>query len=275
MRIHIVHRSVYRYATPVRGIVQVLRMTPRDHDGQHVLNWRIEPNAEAHLQSREDSFGNITHVLSADGYREDLTIHVEGEVETSDTSGVVRTTVERIHPLFYLRETGLTAACSELRRFAHDVAGDVKEHPLEALHRLLAALPETIVFAHGPAEGTVSASDAFAAKKGAYPELAHAFIAAARHLGIPTRYVCGYVHLGEDGPEQHHGHSWAEALVPGLGWVAFDAANEICTTDAHVRVAVGLDHLGAAPIRGARYGGGSEHLSVQIRVDSAQSQAQS
>ena len=65
---------------------------------------------------------------------------------------------------------------------------------------------------------------------------------------------------------QDAGHAWAEAFVPGLGWVAFDAANGICATDAHVRVAVGLDYLGAAPVRGTRYGGAGETLAVSVQV---------
>ena len=75
--------------------------------------------------------------------------------------------------------------------------------------------------------------------------------------------------------EQDAGHAWAEAFVPDLGWVAFDPTNGICATDAHVRVAVGLDYLGAAPVRGTRYGGGGETLTVTVHVDQAQRQSQS
>ena len=67
--------------------------------------------------------------------------------------------------------------------------------------------------------------------------------------------------------------------MPGLGWVGFDAANCICTTDAHARIAIGLDYLGAAPVRGTRYGGGLETLDVRVRVEQVgrpgQSQTQS
>ncbi len=62
--------------------------------------------------------------------------------------------------------------------------------------------------------------------------------------------------------------------MPELGWVAFDPANGLCATDAHVRVAVGLDYLGAAPLRGTRYGGGDEVLSVKVLVDQARQQTQ-
>ena len=76
--------------------------------------------------------------------------------------------------------------------------------------------------------------------------------------------------LRSDGTiNQQAGHAWAEAYVPNLGWVGFDAANGICTTDTHARVAIGLDYLGAAPVRGTRYGGGTETLTVAVRVEQA------
>ena len=62
------------------------------------------------------------------------------------------------------------------------------------------------------------------------------------------------------------GHAWAEALIPDIGWVGFDPANGVCPTEAYVRVAVGLDLIGAAPVRGTRFGIGSENLEVAIKV---------
>ena len=73
---------------------------------------------------------------------------------------------------------------------------------------------------------------------------------------------------------QEAGHAWAEAYVPDVGWVGFDPANGISPTDAHVRVAIGLDYLGAAPVRGTRKGGGAEALTVTILVDQAAGQMQ-
>jgi transglutaminase-like putative cysteine protease len=120
----------------------------------------------------------------------------------------------------------------------------------------------------------ITAVDAFAARHGVAQDFAQIFIAAARSLGIPARYVSGYIRRDDGMGEQESAHAWAEALVPELGWVAFDAANGFCATDAHVRVAVGLDCVGAAPLRGTRYGGGGEFLSVAIRVDQAARQIQ-
>ena len=93
-------------------------------------------------------------------------------------------------------------------------------------------------------------------------------------MDIPARYIGGYLHRADGVTAQEAGHAWAEAFVPDLGWVAFDIANCICATDAHARVAVGLDYLGASPVRGMRYGGGPERLAVDLNVDQASRQTQ-
>jgi transglutaminase-like putative cysteine protease len=119
-----------------------------------------------------------------------------------------------------------------------------------------------------------TAAEAFALRRGVCQDLTHLFIAAARSLGTPARYIGGYFHRADGIIRQDAGHAWAEAYVPDLGWVAFDPANGICATDAHVRVAVGLDYLGAAPVRGTRYGGGGERLAVAVHVGQAAQQVQ-
>ena len=92
--------------------------------------------------------------------------------------------------------------------------------------------------------------------------------------GVPARYVAGYFRRDDDATGPDAGHAWAEAHVHDLGWVGFDPVNEICVTDRHVRVAIGLDHLGAAPVRGAHYGGGREALAVKLIVAQAAWQTQ-
>lgn len=274
MRVRIVHDTVYRYDRPVRALVQALRMTPRDHDGQHVLHWRIEPSVDGRLKAREDALGNRLHMFSADGTVEEITIRITGEVETSDVSGMLRGTVERVPDIFYLRETELTAADEAIGAFATEVAGDVAADPLAALHRLLEGVHREATFDTEPTHVATTAREAFALRRGVCQDLSHIFIAAARRLGIPARYVSGYFFRADGIVEQDAGHAWAEAKVADLGWVGFDPANGISVADAHVRVAIGLDYLGAAPIRGTRQGGGSEHLAVKLRVDRGRPQVQ-
>src|SRR5947209_2896234 len=274
MRIRISHETVYRYEEPARSVIQTLRLTPRNHEGQYVENWRIDVSENCQLDQHEDAFGNITHVFSAEGPFSELRVHVEGEVDTQDTTGIVRGAIERFPPSLYLRETPLTRADPAIADFAQASLRD-GDTPLAVVHNLLDRIHEEIVFDGAPTHATTTAAESFALKRGVCQDLTHIFIAAARHLEIPARYVGGYFHRADGVTQQDAGHAWAEAYVPSIGWIAFDPTNGICATEAHVRVAVGLDYLGAAPVRGARRGGGAESMTVEVLVDQAARQVQS
>ena len=274
MRLRITHRTHYRYDTPAKSVIQMLRLTPRNYDGQYVAEWRVDVSTGCRLDQHEDAFGNITHTFTADGPFSELSVFVEGEVETRDTHGVVLGTVERFPPSLYLRETALTRPDPDIAAFAAASRNRSGEDALTLLHVMLERLHTTITFDTDPTHVATTAAEAFALKRGVCQDLTHIFIAAARSLGIPARYISGYLRQHNGVAEQDAGHAWCEAFVPELGWVAFDAANRVCATDSHVRVAVGLDYLGAAPLRGSRYGGGGEVLSVRVRVDQAAQQSQ-
>ena len=274
MRLRIRHGTVYQYSSPAKGVIQTLRLTPRNHAGQYVNRWRIEVSQDCKLDPHEDAFGNLTHTFTAEGTFTQLGVHVDGEVETQDTDGLVTGTIERFPPSLYLRETPLTQPDTAIVEFAQDVKSGASTDVLKLLHSMLERLHTEITFDTDPTHVATTAAEAFALKRGVCQDLTHIFISAARSLGIPARYVGGYFHRVDGVLDQEAGHAWAEAHVPDLGWVAFDAANGICATDAHVRVAVGLDYLGVTPIRGSRYGGGTEILAVRVRVDQAMRQMQ-
>src|SRR5712671_6086977 len=269
MRIRISHLTSYRYGTPATSVIQRLRLTPRNHDGQYVARWRIDVSVDCRLDQHEDAFGNITHAFTAEGPFSELSVTAEGEVETRDTQGVVRGAVERFPPSLYLRESALTSPGAAIEAFAaasRETAGD---DVLKMLHLMLERLHNDVAYDAASTYAATTAAEAFALKRGVCQDFSHIFVAAARSLGIPARYVGGYFRRADGINEQDAGHAWAEAFVPELGWVAFDAANGFCATDAHVRVAVGLDYLGAAPLRGTRYGGAGEAMSVKVHVDQA------
>jgi len=274
MRIRISHATTYHYDTPPAVVTQLLRLTPRNHDGQYVCSWRIELSQDCRLHQHEDAFGNIAHSFTAEGPFTELTVSVEGEVETQDTHGIVRGAIERFPPSLYLRETALTQADTAIADFAASVRADNGHDSLMLLHGMLGALNREIAFDTDPTHVATTAAEAFALRRGVCQDLTHIFVAAARQLGVPARYVGGHFYRADGVTAQEAGHAWAEAYVENLGWVGFDAANGISTTDAHVRVAMGLDYLGAAPVRGTRFGGGGETLTVAVHVDQARQQSQ-
>ena len=274
MRIRIAHTTSYRYAQPARAVIQTLRLTPRNHDGQYVVGWRIDVSENCQLAQHEDAFGNISHVFTVDGPLSELSLSVEGEVETQDTHGVVKGTVERFPPSLYLRETVLTHIDPAIADFAQAARKDAAGDALKTMHNLVQRLHADMAFDTAPTGTTTTAAEAFALKRGVCQDISHIFIAGARSLGVPARYIGGHFHRADGLTDQEAGHAWAEAFVPDLGWVAFDPTNGIATTDAHVRVAVGLDYLGAAPVRGTRHGGGTESMQVAVMVRQSERQTQ-
>lgn len=271
MRIRIDHATRYAYARPARFIVQMLRLTPKSCESQQVRDWRIETDVDARLRRSEDAFGNVVHSLYTERPTDDLTIRVTGEVSTVDTGGVIRGQNEKLPPSVYLRETRLTRPDAALVAFASQAA---QGGALDRMHRLMGAIHKAVAFDVGATSATHSAAEAFALGRGVCQDHAQIFIACARAGGVPARYVSGHLNRSDGQHDQDAAHAWAEAWIEDLGWVGFDPANGICPTDNYVRVAIGLDALGATPIRGTSYGGGVESLTVALHVRPVQQSQQ-
>jgi transglutaminase-like putative cysteine protease len=274
MRLRISHLTSYRYQAPANSVIQILRLTPRSHDNQYVARWHIDISADCRLDQHEDAFGNITHTFAADGPFTELAIRAEGEVETRDSQGIMHSTVERFPASLYLRETLLTKPDAGIAEFAAACRDSHEDDPLEVLHLMLDRLHGEMIFDTDPTHAATTAAEAFSLKRGVCQDFTHIFIAASRQIGIPARYISGYFRRTDGVEKQDAGHAWAEAFVPEVGWIAFDPTNGICATESHVRVAMGLDYLSAAPVRGTCYGGRGEALAVAISVAQAAQQIQ-
>jgi transglutaminase-like putative cysteine protease len=273
MRLAIRHVTTYAYAEPARGIIQLLRATPLSFTGQNVLDWRIDVDCDARLREGRDGYGNVTHMLYVDRPVSRLSVSVNGRVLTEDRAGIVLGLPHDLPPQIFCRATPLTEAGPAIVALARslDAGPDLA---LGRLHNLNHRLYETMRFDTEATEADTSAEQACAAGHGVCQDFAHMFIAAARQLGIPARYISGHLFRRDGAHVQEASHAWAEAWVGDLGWVAFDPANGISADDAYVRVACGLDYRDAAPVAGARSGGGSEQLTVEVAVNEMQQQAQ-
>jgi transglutaminase-like putative cysteine protease len=123
-----------------------------------------------------------------------------------------------------------------------------------------------IAYRPGTTHVGTTAAEALAGGAGVCQDHAHVFIAGARSLGVPARYVGGYLCLEENEEEQQAGHAWVEAYDPARGWVGLDPANGVLPGERYVRTSVGLDYASAAPVRGVRRGKGYETLQVGVQV---------
>nr|WP_310522203.1 transglutaminase family protein [Polymorphobacter sp.] len=261
MRIKVAYSTTYDYAKLASDVVQLLRVEPCGHHDQHIVQWRLDTDTDGHLRRGTDVFGNITHMFYADAPIRRLALHVTGEVDTNETHGVLRGTAEPLPSSVFLRTTPLSTADDAIRNFARASTG---ADPLETCHNLLTGLYDRMTFDADVTHSHTDAIHAFALQAGVCQDYSHIFVAAARHLGIPARYVSGHLVRADGLVTQPAGHAWVETHLPDLGWVGFDPTNGMSTTDAYLRVAIGLDYLDAAPVRGARRGGGAETMVVSV-----------
>jgi transglutaminase-like putative cysteine protease len=274
MRLSIHHKTTYRYDTSADYAAQVLRVTPREYRGLDVVQWNVWTKGPGRLSSFEDGFGNRSHVHTVVDVHDSLSVEVEGIVETTDTQGIVRGGSEPLPLGVYLRTTPLTFPSEAIESLAAEASR--VSSTTAVLRRLMELVTEGVEYRKGSTSVTTTAAEALDGHSGVCQDQAHVFIAAARVLGIPARYVGGYLcvdGLDSEGRLSHSqlnleqaGHAWAEAYDAELGWMGFDAANGVVPGAWHVRTSVGLDYESAAPVRGVRRGPGIESLEVGVQV---------
>lgn len=264
MRLVIDHTTHYVFSDAVSYGLQRLRLKPKTSAGQRVLEWSMHFDG-ARLQCEYDD-ANRNHValISFEPGVREVTIRCEGLVDTNDESGIMGKHSGFVPMWKFVEPTDLTKAGARTRALLAALPQD--GNTLAMLHGLSALIRERVEYATGHTDAGTTAEGVLAAGRGVCQDHAHLFIAAARSLGIPARYVSGYLMMN-DRIEQDAGHAWAEAHVEGLGWVGFDVSNGISPDARYVRVATGRDYQDAAPITGIRYGARDETMHVKLAVE--------
>ncbi len=253
------HRTRYEYSEPLQYTIQQLRLTPQDNFGQRVIKWDIKVNGQ--LARFNDAFGNVTHTLVLDKPHWQISIVAIGEVETELP---ISNSNDSLPVEIYLRETALTASSAALKKFSLKFKG--KENQGEvALDEMVDAIILQVPYSKGVTNAQTSAADAFEKKAGVCQDHAHIFIACCRLLGLPARYVSGYLFTQDGSLMESHG--WADVWLKESGWQSFDVSNQCHTSGVHIRLAVGLDYHDACPVSGMRNGGGVENMEVSVVVN--------
>lgn len=263
MRLRISHSTRYVYDQPVPYALQQLRLTPKSHGAQTVLHWTTTVKGGKRELTFEDSHRNTVDLISFDAGTQAVTVTCEGEVDLRETHGVVGSHAGFMPIWMFERETRLTKPGQGVLKLARAVGSE--PDVLKRMHDLMALVGETVAYRAGRSHVKSTAEEVLSAREGVCQDQAHVFIAAARALGVPARYVSGYLMM-DDRVDQDATHAWAEACIPGLGWVGFDVANCISPDTRYVRVATGLDYAEAAPVSGMRLGAGAEELTVTVAV---------
>ncbi len=265
MQLSIQHTTQYQYSEPLNYIIQQLRLTPQDGYGQRVKHWSITVNGQ--LSQHVDTFGNVVHTVVLEGNQTEINLVAKGEVETGFA---IKADEERLPLTIYLRDTGLTTPSQEIKAFAE---GFEPITSAEILVKLSEAILKRVPYVKGATGVYTSAQQAFEDQKGVCQDHAHIFIACCRSIGVPARYVSGYL-FTNDG-HLLESHAWADAWIDGTGWVSVDVSNACLVDGAHVRLANGLDYHDACPVSGVRVGGGTEKMDAGVHVNQIGAKQQS
>lgn len=251
MLLAIQHETRYQPDPGSGPRIQRLRLTPRQEASQVIANWTLD--VPGPTQTRRDAHGNMTHWLTLGESAEEIVLRVNGLVETEDEAVVG---AENDLPLaVYLAATQQTQGSAELTEFARDCLS-CEPDPVYGLFDLMTAVRRQVPNLSCISYAGGSAAEAFAFGAGSMEDLAHVYIAACRTVGIPARYVSGYVHTGPQTPVASH--VWSEAWVNDLGWIGFDITNNRTTDGRLCKLAIGRDHSEACPVASLHSGGGRE-----------------
>jgi transglutaminase-like putative cysteine protease len=287
MTFNLVHRTIYEYASPVTVSHHAARVEPRVLPWQQVENFSLHISpVPAVIKPRADFFGNQVCGFSIQEIHQELEITARSRVTVSATTppapalspdweGVVKlfsdpVSPEVVEPYQFVFDSPLLVATPELADYAQE--SFAAKTPLLAA---VADLNRRIFsdFKFDPTATTVATplAEVLAKRAGVCQDFAHLAIACLRSIGLPARYVSGYLRTRSPaGKERLVGvdasHAWFAVFCPDVGWVDFDPTNNLLPADEHITVAFGRDYADVSPVSGVITGGGSHLVKVSVDV---------
>jgi transglutaminase-like putative cysteine protease len=283
-RYNVVHRTVYRYANPVERSAHVLRLFPAHDRLQALHSCQVNVSVPGHEREFDDVFGNRVRRLLLETPFTELSIEARSDVELMDVEPLdfrparVRSSLplvwmpwqRQILQPFLLPPELPESELAELTEYAMSFAQRNDYELLDTLLDLNATIYTDYQYRQGTTFLSTTAFEVYANRRGVCQDFANLFICLARLIGVPARYVCGYLYTGPKHPNARMAdasHAWVQVYLPEVGWKGFDPTNGVITQTDHVRVAVGRNYIDATPTSGTLYvGGGGETLNVEVSL---------
>lgn len=266
MKLEIVHSTHYEYTGRIAESVMEVRLQPMDGAGQRCLAFALEISSGIKARSYTDGYGNKVHYFNLVRPHTRLSITSRSTVETGlpldEDAGE-----ELVHD--FLRFRSPVMDIQGVRDIAreHSVADPGSAGSIEAaLDGLTLAISRDFEYNRVVTNVYSAVDEVLELRAGVCQDFAHLFIAVARAMGVPARYVSGYIHFAGEKGAATASHAWAEAWVPGKGWIGYDATRPVRTAEHHVRLAVGRDYSDAAPTRGIYVGSANSSMKVRVRT---------
>jgi len=278
------HTTTFLYEPAVRGSVMEVRLQPRSEAHQRCLSFHLDVNPAANINQYRDFTGNTVHHFDIAGSHSQVKVTARSTVEVQPVSAPRMSEAgdwadldalvasddywEMLLPSEFARPT---AALGELTA---ELKCERRASPLELLTELNAAIYNLFAYVPNSTKVDSPIDEALRTRQGVCQDFAHIMIALLRPLGVPCRYVSGYLFHRDAAEEKDRSlegasHAWVEALVPRLGWIAFDPTNNLVGGDRHIRVAVGRDYADVPPTRGVYKGEAQSKMTVAVTVSPA------
>lgn len=272
------HQTTYYYADSVDESYTVLRLRPRSDQQQFCTRYVLELNPKTRVHSYVDRYGNdVQHFailpshasLSITTHSNVVTLLEHEPPEPTEATRALLASdpdVERLYD--FTHESAYVRFTSEVEAFRKEV-GEPGERIGEWCHRVSRHINRSFVYDTAATTVRTTESEALAARAGVCQDYAHVMIAVLRSVGIPARYVSGYIFSGDSvvlGAEASH--AWCEAYLPPYGWVGFDPTNDLLVNDYFVKMALGRDYRDVSPVRGVYRGSKHSEMSVNVAMES-------
>ena len=274
------HITRFTYDAPIRESVTEIRMQPRTELAQRCLRFELATLPRAHVSSYVDLMGNIVHHFDIPSEHTELVVTAQAIVEfigDNDLATPATTSMEAwrdienatksadawemVRPSTFVRETSL------LQEFAKSLDIDRGMDPGSVVMALANAVHQSFEYKTAATRVDSPIDEALASRKGVCQDFAHILIALLRWVGVPARYVSGYLfHSRGELAAEGATHAWVEAWLPALGWVGVDPTSNVLAGERHVRVAIGRDYADVAPTRGVYKGLAAGTLAVAVHV---------
>jgi transglutaminase-like putative cysteine protease len=280
MYLSVYHRTRFRYSAPITESITEVRMSPRNDDYQFCLKFDLKTSPQSRVFNYTDGINNVVHYFDIPGRHSYLNITAEAIIETTshpflpaslhpDDWAALDQIVQAEDHWEMLLPSQFTEATPLLVAYAQEVSATRRDDPLTVLRQINEGIYHAFDYVPKSTKVDSSIDDALTDRKGVCQDFTHIMLALVRRLGIPCRYVSGYLFHQRQGRERSAPdatHAWVEALLPNLGWVGFDPTNNVVTGEQHIKVAVGRDYADVPPTKGVFKGVAESELSVDVRV---------
>lgn len=276
---HIRHHTRFRYSAPILESFMEVRMEPRSDANQHCQSFSITTDPQSRILRYQDYAGNAVNHFNVPGQHAQLVVKTEAVVEKRPFASLPSSlTSHAWQEIDALRLTGMywdslssshyVKNSAKLEAFAQEIGLDRRMDPLTLLRWLNSVIYEKYDYVPNSTKVDSPIEEALTSREGVCQDFSHIMIALVRSVGIPCRYVSGYLYHqpDEDRSMEDASHAWVEAMLPDIGWIGFDPTNNLMADDRHICVGIGRDYADVPPTRGVFRGEVETELDVGVQV---------